>query len=98
MRSHPVEPGNSTVADPLRLEGRLAVTTPPQPARGPGKTAKRGGRGFQFPWTLKPGQVRQPRRYEAFAVEPRSEAHTSELVTNAHFVCRLLLEKNKTVR
>src|SRR3546814_2650560 len=31
------------------------------------------------------------------ALEPplRSEEHTSELVTNAHLVCRLLLEKKK---
>src|SRR3546814_2948128 len=30
------------------------------------------------------------------ATEPRSEEHTSELqVTNAHLVCRLLLEKQK---
>src|SRR3546814_3743028 len=28
--------------------------------------------------------------------EERSEEHTSELVTNAHLVCRLLLEKQKT--
>src|SRR3546814_10268576 len=27
--------------------------------------------------------------------ESRSEEHTSELVTNAHLVCRLLLEKKK---
>src|SRR3546814_5868065 len=29
------------------------------------------------------------------AAEIRSEEHTSDSVTNAHLVCRLLLEKNK---
>src|SRR3546814_6581289 len=31
-----------------------------------------------------------------YAIAVRSEEHTSELVTNAHLVCRLLLEKKKT--
>src|SRR3546814_4745311 len=35
-------------------------------------------------------------RCTAVALTRRSEEHTSEPVTNAHLVCRLLLEKKKT--
>src|SRR3546814_2113596 len=41
--------------------------------------------------------VHAPTIAEAYeqALQVRSEEHTSELVTNAHLVCRLMLEKKK---
>src|SRR5258708_30801548 len=37
------------------------------------------------------------RRYEAMSELRRSEEHTSELQSPDHLVCRLLLEKKKTI-
>src|SRR5207253_5819918 len=39
----------------------------------------------------------QPLKYAADAVVTRSEEHTSELQSRGHLVCRLLLEKKKTL-
>src|SRR5689334_24685308 len=33
-----------------------------------------------------------------FLLQPRSEEHTSELQSQFHLVCRLLLEKKKTIK
>src|SRR5690554_7130660 len=42
-------------------------------------------------------EVRHPFQDRTFAIVARSEEHTSELQSRPHLVCRLLLEKKKTI-
>src|SRR5438309_6315478 len=42
--------------------------------------------------------MRHPPRQPQLATEPRSEEHTSELQSQFHLVCRLLLEKKKKLQ
>src|SRR5260370_22439131 len=40
----------------------------------------------------------ESRLFRARAIQPRSEEHTSELQSHLNLVCRLLLEKKKTIQ
>src|SRR3546814_2944285 len=54
--------------------------------------------GRPAPALLTRGDLKQKGRdllHRGLAAQKRSEEHTSEPVTNAHLVCRLLLEKKK---
>src|SRR2546422_1568830 len=66
--------------------------SPPVPARGriPGASAE--GIGLQHCQHLAHTHERHGFRHEI-----RSEEHTSELQSRLHLVCRLLLEKKKTI-
>src|SRR3546814_2383770 len=73
---------------------RLALGQMPAPFIG-GKSYKRLGDGDNYGMTLYDTKGNE-RGGMGFM---RSEEHTSELqVTNAHLVCRLLLEKKKTTK
>src|SRR2546430_10311966 len=53
--------------------------------------------GGECPWPLRtPGNICSWNRQGSHA-GPRSEEHTSELQSQSNLVCRLLLEKKKTV-
>src|SRR5262245_22921779 len=59
-------------------------------------------RDFDYARSLRAGERRLPHRWESDLVRgthffARSEEHTSELQSLRHLVCRLLLEKTKTL-
>src|SRR2546425_9007000 len=66
-------------------------------SRGRGRDP-RGGRARERPWAEGRRQGRGRRRSRAVPLDhDRSEEHTSELQSLAYLVCRLLLEKKKTL-
>src|SRR5205823_9400564 len=47
-------------------------------------------------WSVSAPRLEKPEKHHLF-VQSRSEEHTSELQSLAYLVCRLLLEKKKTI-
>src|SRR3712207_8246829 len=86
----------------LSLHDALPISVPGRVRRGracsnPRRTEARGARAPRWPGgapCLSP--VRSPPGRSG-SPAPRSEEHTSELQSRQYLVCRLLLEKNKTV-
>src|SRR2546421_5526504 len=48
-------------------------------------------------WALTVAGLHIYRRIQRYVLDPRSEEHTSELQSRSDLVCRLLLEKKKTL-
>src|SRR5689334_24720681 len=79
----------------LSLHDALPISRPPRSGRrprassaAPRRTRRRSATGSESPG-------RRPRPWSARHPGGRSEEHTSELQSQFHLVCRLLLEKKK---
>src|SRR5438309_8685357 len=79
----------------------LVIRQPPRSTLFPYTTLfrsllRRGGRGHApHPHRPRPPKAPRPSRRREEACRTRSEEHTSELQSQFHLVCRLLLEKKK---
>src|SRR5689334_25169458 len=73
----------------------LMIRRPPRSTLFPYTTLFRSGVRRRGVGPLPPGARRAPRRGHRADGHGRSEEHTSELQSQFHLVCRLLLEKKK---
>src|SRR3989441_8318037 len=78
----------------------LMIRRPPRSTLFPYTTLFRsiGDQQTLFPDTEQLVEATRVLVKEGFVVLPRSEEHTSELQSLAYLVCRLLLEKKKTIQ
>src|SRR5689334_25441000 len=74
----------------------LMIRRPPRSTLFPYTTLFRSPEAFRDPSALRARQGRPTGRRTGATPRGRSEEHTSELQSQFHLVCRLLLEKKKT--
>src|SRR5689334_23996814 len=84
----------------LSLHDALPISQPPAHDRNPPRDPRQGLSGQRLDRDLASGEpecaARDPVRGGGAGVGGRSEEHTSELQSQFHLVCRLLLEKKNT--
>src|SRR5438309_5170663 len=71
------------------------IRRPPRSTLFPYTTLFRSGRGTSSGVSIRPRPAGQGKRRVSCGRRRRSEEHTSELQSQFHLVCRLLLEKKK---